>query len=219
MLSLLISIATSLPPSAPPERPWPGGVWKPDGRTYPADSFQYVPIAEWSVWQKKMASWLKYQPNRTKAIIAKESTLRYEMFDLPATLAKLSQTLTLESDRPAFTGTASLATCGGTGAVAVEYLYPAGRTIKVTLNDLDFTAMGDSIDLPRPPIRIVGKVGLLEGTITGDKGKFVGTEIKVTDGIVKRMELTADWSTGRWAATAETTFGTQTYRGKMRAAK
>lgn len=217
MFTLILSIAATLPPAMPAERAWPGGTWKPDGKQYAAGSFVYVPVREWEAYQRATSAWLKGQPIKLKELADTQSRLRFEMFDLPATLAKL--TPALEADSPRLTGTAPVTTCGGTGTVSVEYTYPGQRVIRLTLNDLDFTAMGDSIDMPRPPIKIVGRVGLLEGTITGNVGKFVGTQVAVTNGIITRMELTADWSTGRWDAKAETAYGTQRQSGKMRAVK
>lgn len=221
MLSSLILALSLAPPVAPIQRDWPGGPWTghdaDKGKQFAKGSFVYVPVKEWDAYQRATSAWLKGQPLKLADLQATQSKLRWELFDLPATLAKLVPTL--EADSPRMTGTAPVTTCGGTGSVSVEYAWPGSRAIKVVLNDLDFTQMGDSIDMPRPPIKIVGRVGLVEGTITGNVGKFVGTKVAVTNGTISRMELTADWGTGRWNAVAETKYGTQRQSGKMRAVK
>lgn len=52
------AVAVSTPePVKPAARPWPGGVWKDDGKYYPAGAFNYIPIAEMQGWEKDHAAW------------------------------------------------------------------------------------------------------------------------------------------------------------------
>jgi hypothetical protein len=52
-------------PVKPTGKPWPGGVWKDDGKYYAPGSFTWIPIDELKQWEKDHAAWEQAKANPT----------------------------------------------------------------------------------------------------------------------------------------------------------
>ncbi len=209
MFSLIAALAFAMSePQAPKGIPWPGGVWPADGKEYPAGSFIWIKKAELDAYLIAHAKWADAHP---AVPLVRRATFAFDFFALADTLPRI----TWEYEAGSISGTAPVVVYGGTGTIAAAY--SAGkRRIDIILNNSDVAKLLKGINL-RPPVQVTGTCGLLTGTIEGDTGKFVGTEMKTNGGIVSRVELTVDLKTGAYTSIASTTYGRQTLTGRLTA--
>lgn len=215
MLTAILAIVMATnEPQPPAERPWPGGVWTGEGadkgKTFPAGAFKYTRKEDYEAYTKALHSWLV---NNVQAQNKLKPTIQHQGYGIPEALAGLKYTL--DSKLPRLTATGPLKTYGGTGTITVVCDYLKGTSVSIDVKNLDFATMGDGLNMSIP-IRVEGTVGKIEGTITGNTGVFVGSDVKTRGHSIRRLDLTVNYSTGTYVATATTDSGKNTIRGRLR---
>ncbi len=205
----------NLPPAKPATRPWVGGPWTGEdadkGKTFAQGAFEYIPRKEYEAWQKSYRDWLDSRPTEQSKLVEK-NLVHFELFGLADAMPKLKTSL--DDGKPTLTASGDITAYGGSGTIKVEYT-PEGRTIEIVLREVDIERTLSGIGIV-PPVRVRGTTGKLVGKIEGDRGFFVGTEIR-SGGMVSRIEMSIDLSKGTWSSTAQTAVGPQTLSGRLKA--
>ncbi len=213
MFTLALAIILSAPPTTPPEkpaqRPWIGGKWTGDdedkGKEFPKGAFMYTPKAEHEAWIKACHEWLT----------ARKPSVKFDAYGIPAALASME--LKPDPLDAVLTAAAALKTYGGVGTIkAIQGMN--GLYLEINLRNVDFEGMSDGLAM-KIPIRVTGTVGKLTGIVEGNRGTFVGTDVQARGATIRRLDLSVDYATGLYTATADTNFGRQTIRGRLREAK